>query len=199
MQRHLLSSLLGVAILMALPRAAFSAEDDLSGFTVQRLDAAVTKGGIADQKLYSILTFDSDERRGANVAILSGSRTGWHVTVLHRIKGGLNVEWRSGKLPGDIAVSSSNNFEIEYMDDGEQVVEFSGCAAHDCGGRLGGIFGMLLYSPRSKQVFFAHYRYDEGKPQASFGSLDFSDNASAAGNEKYKTTLQRAMIKALGQ
>src|ERR1700723_1383300 len=181
MQRHLFSSLLGVAIVIALPRAAFSAEDDLFGFTLQQLDAAIAKGGLATQKIYSILTFDSDERRGANIAILSGSHTGWHVTVLHRIQGGLKVEWRSGKLPNDIEVSSSNNFEIEYMDDGEQVVEFSGCAAHDCGG-LNGVFGVLLYSPRSKQVFFAHYRSDEGKPLGSFGSLDFSENASAAGN-----------------
>lgn len=191
--------LLGAAIVIGLPEAASSAEDDLSGFTVQQLEAALTKGGIANQKIYSILTFDSDERRGANIAILSGSHTGWHITVLHRIKDGLNVDWRSGKLPGDIVVSSSNNFEIDSMDDGEQVVEFSGCAAHDCGGRVGGIFGALLYSPRSKQVFFAYYRYDEAKPQANFGSLEFSANASVAGNEKYKTMLQREMSQVLSQ
>jgi hypothetical protein len=187
-----------MAIVIALPKVAFSAEDDLSGFTLQQFDAAITKGGLATQKIYSILIFDSDERRGANIAILSGSHTGWHVTVLHRIKGGLKVEWHSGKLPDDIAVSSSNNFEIAYMDDGEQVVEFSGCAAHDCGS-LSGAFGVLLYSPRSKQVFFAHHRSEEGKPSGSFGSLDFSEKAGAAGNEKYKTALQKAMNKALGQ
>jgi hypothetical protein len=165
---------------------------------LQQLDEAMTKGGLATQKIYSILTFDSDERVGANVAILSGSHTGWRVTVLHRIKGGLKVEWRSSKLPDDIDVSSSRNLEIDYMDDGEQVVVFSGCAAHDCG-RLDGIFGMLLYSPRSKQVFFAHYRYDENKPSGSFGSLDFSENASTAGNEKYKRALQKAMNEVLGQ
>jgi hypothetical protein len=62
-----------------------------------------------------------------------------------------------------------------------------------------GIFGVLLYSPRSKQVFFAHYRYDEGKPQGSFGSLKFSENASAAVNRKYKTALENAMKKTLRQ
>jgi hypothetical protein len=198
MQRRLFSSLLGLAIVIALPRVAYAAEDDLSGFTLQQLDAAITKGGLATQKMYSILTFDSDERRGANIAILSSSHTGWHVTVLHRIQGGLKMEWRSGKLPNDIEVSSSNNFEIEYMDDGEQVVEFSGRAAHDCGD-LNGVFGVLLYSPRSKQVFFTHYRFDEGKPLGSFGSLEFSENASAAGNDKYKMKLQKAMNKTLGQ
>jgi hypothetical protein len=35
MQNHLFSSLLGVAFLMTLPTVAFSAEDDLSGFTLQ--------------------------------------------------------------------------------------------------------------------------------------------------------------------
>src|SRR6185437_7380658 len=153
------TSLLGVAVTMAMPSVAFSAEDDLSGFTLQQLNAAMTRGGLATEKVYSILTFDSNDRAGANIAILSGSHTGWHVTVLHRMKRGLKAEWRSGKLPDDMEVSSSNNFEIEYMDDGEQVVMFSGCAAHLCG-RLDGISSLLLYSPRSKQAFFTHYRYD---------------------------------------
>jgi hypothetical protein len=183
---------------MAHPRVGFSAGDDLSGFTLKQLDAAITKGGLATQKIYSILTFDSDERAGANVAVLSISHTGWHVTVLHRVNGGLQVEWRSGGLPKDIVVSSSNNFEVEYMDDGEQVVEFSGCAAHQCGG-LDGVLGMLLYSPRSKQVFYAHYQNSGGKPLGSFGSLDFSENASTAGYEKYKTALLKAMNKTLGR
>lgn len=184
-----------MAIVVASPRIAFS-EDDLSGFTLQQLDEAASKGGLATQKIHSILTFDSDERWGANIAILSASRSGWHVTVLHRIKGGLQPEWRSGELPDDMAVSSSKSLKIEYMDDGEQVVEFSGCAAHDCGG-LDGIFGLLLYSPHSKQVFFAHYRYDDGKP-GNFGSLKFSENATASGNEKYKEALQKAMNKTIG-
>ncbi len=114
-------------------------------------------GTTSSQKIYSILSFDSDDRRGANVAILSGSHSGWRVVVLHRIMGGLDPEWRSGKLSDDFDVSDSRNLKIESMDDGEQVVEFSGCAAHDCGGLDGGIFGVLLYSPRSKQVFFAHF------------------------------------------
>jgi hypothetical protein len=198
MQRHLFSLLLGLAIVAALPHFAFSAEDDLSGFTLQQLDEAISKGGLAAQKIYSILTFDSDERAGANIAILSGSRTGWRVTVLHRIKGGLKVEWRSSKLPDDIDVSSSRSFQIEYMDDGEQVVVFSGCAAHDCA-LLDGVFGLVLYSPRSKQVFFAHYHYDDSKPPGSFGSLRFSENASTAGNDKYKKALQKAMNEVLGQ
>jgi hypothetical protein len=198
MQKLLFSSLLCAAMVVTPLRIAFSAEDDLSGFTLQQLDAAIANSGLATDKIYSILTFDSDERREANIAILSSSHSGWHVTVLHRVKGGLKAEWRSGKLPYDFAVSSSNNLKIQHMDDGEEVVEFSGCAAHLCG-RLDGVVGMLLYSSRSKQVFFAHYQYDEGKPMGSFGSLDFSANTSTLDKERYKIALQKAMSKTLGQ
>jgi hypothetical protein len=198
MHRILSSALLGLAIVILPLRAAFSAEDDLSGFTLQQLDTAITKSGLASQKIYSILTFDSDNHRGADIAILSGSGSGWRVAVLHRVNGGLEVQWRSAKLPYDMAVSSSNNLEIEDIDDGEQVVEFSGCAAHLCGGS-DGVFGILLYAPRSKQVFFAHYHYDESKPLGTFGSLNFSKNMSMAGNEKYKSALQKAVNKILGR
>lgn len=197
MHRFLLLSLFGLAILAPF-RTAVWAEDDLSGFTLQQLNTAIVKGGApASQKIYSILSFDSDDRSGANIAILGGSHSGWRVVVLHRIKGGLDAEWRSGKLSDDFAVSSSHNLKIEYMDDGEQVVEFSGCAAHDCGGLDGGIFGVLLYSPRSKQVFFAHYRYGEGKPRDSFGSVWFSENSDRTGNEKYKAKLRKALSRIL--
>ena len=196
MHRLLFSSLLCAAIVATPLTIAFPAEDDLSGFTVQQLNAAIAKSGLTTQKIYSILTFDSDERYGANVAILSGSYSGWRVAVLHRIEGGLKVEWRSGKLPDDIDISSSNNFEIGHMDDGEQVVEFSGCAPHQCGG-VDGVFGVLLYSPRSMQVFFAHYRFDEHKPIGQFGSLKLSENANLPGNERYKAALRKAMSKTL--
>ena len=57
---------------------------------------------------------------------------------------------------------------------------------------------MVLYAPRVKQAFFAHYGYDEHKPTGSFGSLDFSDNATEAANARYKAALERAMRKKLG-
>jgi len=146
MHRFLLLSLFGIAILAPF-RTAVWAQDDLSGFTLQQLNAAIAKSGTPpSQEIYSILSFDSDDRSGANIAILAGSHSGWRVAVLHRIKGGLNAEWRSGKLPDDFAVSSSHNLKIDYMDDGEQIVEFSGCAAHDCGGLDGGLCSPSLLS-----------------------------------------------------
>jgi hypothetical protein len=197
MHRFLLLSLFGLAILAPF-RTAVWAQDDLSGFTLRQLDAAIAKSGLATDKIYSILTFDSEERYGANVAILSASHSGCHLTVLHRVNGGLVAEWRSGKLPDTMSGCNSNLLKIEHMDDGEQVVEFSGCAPHQCGG-VNGVFGALLYSPQSKQVFFAHYRFNENKPLDSFGSLDFSENASVYGNERYRAALQKAMNKTLTQ
>lgn len=195
MQKLLYSLLLCTALVLGPQKVALSAEDDLSGFTLAQLDAAIKNSRVAAQKIYSILTFDSEERAGANIAMLSGSHSGWHVTVLHRVKGGLQVEWQSGRLPEDFAVSSSSRLEIEDVGD-EQVVEFSGCEQHLCGG-VDGALGLLLYSPSSKQVFTAHYRFDDHKPIGSFGSLDFSKNAGDPGNERYKAALRAAMGKLL--
>lgn len=198
MYQTMRTALLGVVCLAVVVfpfTLSFSAEDDLSGFTLRQLDSALVGAGLANQKLYSILTFDSEDRRGANIAVLSGSRSGWQVVVLHRVTGRLDVQWRSGKLADDFDNSDSINLLIESIAEGdEQVVEFSGCATHQCGG-LDGVFGVLLYSPRTKQVFFAHYRYDDKKPLGSFGSLVFSRNADEPKNKPYKNALQRAMDK----
>lgn len=195
MRKLLFPTMACVAFIILSFTNAYTAEDDLSGFTIRQLSAAITKSGLGTQKLYSILTFDSEERDGANLAVLSGSRSGWHVIVLHRVSGGLRAQWLSGNLTNDFAVSSSSSLEIDDVGD-EQVVEFSGCAAHQCG-LLDGVLGLLLYSPKSKQVYFAHYRYDEKKPLGSFGSIEFSKNADAPGNERYKSALQKAMSKIL--
>ena len=198
MQSNFVFFSLCAAVIFVPLTAALSAQDDPSAFTSQQLDSAITNSGLAQQKIYAIHTFDSGERPGANIAILSSSRSGWHVTVLRHLKTGLEVEWRSGRLPDDFAVSCFNNLEIEDIDDGEQVVQFSGCARHMCGG-VDGLFGVFLYSPRLKQVFFAHYRWDEGKPIGSFGSVELSENANKPGHERYKRALQNAMSKTLGQ
>lgn len=194
-----IACLLSVAVTSGSPlKAASPAEDDLSGFTMQQLNTTLVKSGLASQTIYSIQTFDIDDQLGRRIAILFGPHSGWRIALLHRTKGGLNVEWQSGKLPRDIAVSSPNDFEIGYLDDGEPIVKFSGCAPHDCGG-VNGVIGLLLYATRTRQVFFAHYRYDDSKPIGNYGSLDFSDNADAPGNEKYKAALQSAMKQKLGK
>jgi hypothetical protein len=180
-----------------MPRIAIASGDGFPGFTTKQFNTAFENSGIATHRIESILTFRDLGDSGPHIAILSGSRSGWHVTVLHNITGGLKVEWKSGALHDDFAVSSSDALEIDDLGD-EQVVEFSGCGAHMCGGVDGGVFGMVLYAPRVKQAFFAHYSYDDHKPRGSFGSLDFSSNASEAGNERYKAALDKAMRKKLG-
>jgi hypothetical protein len=197
MKKLPLLSLLCAAAALSIPRIAIASGDGLPGFTMKQLNTAFETSGIAAHKMYSILTFRDLGEFGPHIAILSGSRSGWHVTVLRNVAGGLEVEWKSGGLPHDFAVSSSDALEIDDLGD-EQVVEFSGCAAHICDGVDGGVFGMVLYAPRVKQAFFAHYSYDDHKPSGSFGSLDFSSNAMATGNERYKAALDRAMRKKLG-
>lgn len=166
-------------------------EDDLSGFTVSQLDTAVHAAGLKDQKLYSIRTFDSKERAGAYVAILSGSHSGWRVTILKRVVGGLKVQWHSGRLSSDFDVSDTRNLRIESVED-EQIAFFSGCAAHMCGGITGDL-GMMLYSPETKQVFFAHYRYPRDKPIGTMGTIEYSENAAQPRNERYRKALQDFM------
>lgn len=197
MTKFVFSSVFCAAIVLAPLRIASASDDGLPGFTLRQLKAASENAGIATQRIYSIFTFQDLGDAKAHVAILSGSRSGWHVTVLHNVAGGLEVEWKSGGLPDDFSVSSSDALEIDDLGD-EQVIEFSGCARHLCGGVDGGVFGMVLYAPRVRQAFFAHYNYDEHKPAGSFGALDFSNNAMAAGNERYKAALGKAMRKKLG-
>jgi hypothetical protein len=197
MRRLLLKTLFCVAFITVALSSAFSVGDDLYGFTWKQLTAAINKGGLANQKIYYILSFDDESGAGRNVAVLSDSEPGWRVTVLHRIPDALHVQWQSEKLSYDFAVSSPSHLEIGYIGD-EQVVKFSGCAAHMCGG-LDGVQGALLYSPKSKQVFFAHYQYDGEKPIGSFGSLTFSKNADEPANERYKAELQKTMKAILHQ
>jgi len=195
MRKDLFSAVLSAALVLAPMGVALSAQDDLSGFTLEQLNAAIRSSGAGAQKIYSILTFDSEDRQGSNLAMLSSSRSGWHITVLHRVEGGLKVVWRSGNLPQDFNVSSSNSLKIEVVED-EQVVEFSGCAPHLCGD-VNGVIGVLLYSPSSKQAFSAHYKYDDRKPLGNFGTLELSKNANEPGNERYKAALRKAMSEAL--
>jgi hypothetical protein len=45
--------------------------------------------------------------------------------------------------------------------------------------------------------FYANYRFDEGKPLGSFGTVTFPGNVSSPGNQKYKKALRKALAKAL--
>lgn len=194
--RKLLIPLAFCAAIVLAPLRIAAAPDAGPGFTLKQWNTAMVQSGIATGRIYSILTFRDLGDRGAHIAVLSGSRSGWHVTVLNIMAGALKIEWKSKGLKSDLSVSSPDELEIDDLGD-EQVVEFSGCAPHMCGG-VDGDSGMLMYAPRVKQAFFVHYKYDDRKPSGSFGILDFSENAVAAGNERYKAALERAMRNKLG-
>lgn len=189
------SSIMICTIAAIISSGVARASDGETGFTLKQLNNVLAKAGIATQRVESILTFSDLGEAGSHIAILSSSRSGWRVTVLRNLAGGLKVEWTSGGLQDDFSVSSPDALEIDDLGE-EQVVEFSGCAPHDCGG-LDGVSGMVLYAPRVKQAFFVHYRSDSKKGFGSFGSLDFSDNAEVPANARYKAALEKAMRKEL--
>lgn len=141
---------LSTAIILDSPSVAFASGQG-PGFTLKQWNSALVASGIESQRIYSILTF-RDPESATHIAILSGSRTGWHVTVLQNVTSDLKVEWKSGRLADDFSVSSADALEIDDLGD-EQAVEFSGCARHMCGGIDGEVFGMVLYAPRVKQAF----------------------------------------------
>lgn len=196
MRKSFTSVLVPFLLVLSLPlENRLWAEDDLLRFTAQQLNTAMVKSGLSTQRISSIQSVVND-RGQTDLAILSSSRSGWRVTVLQRVPGGFHLQWQSGKLPDDITVSTSDSLKIETLDDGERVVQFSGCAAHECAGKEGA-FGVLLYSPRANQVFLAHYRFDGKRAAASVGPLGFSENANERGHEKYKAALQKTMERIL--
>ena len=162
------------------------AQDDVSGFTNAQLESAFRLSGLASQRLYSIQTFGSgDSANPAYVTVLSSSRSGWHVSVFHRIQGGFKLEWNSGDLPVEFSVASPSNLSLFDVGD-ESTVMFSGCAPHRCGGDYE---GFLLYSTEAKEAFFALLTAQENQSR----QVMFSKNASDPKNKVYRQALQGAV------
>ncbi|MBZ5707276.1 MAG: hypothetical protein LAN63_18160 [Acidobacteriia bacterium] len=180
-------TLICCAVLFAVCGANASAQDDdVYGFTTKQLQSALVSSGLAPQRLYSVQTFGSgDTERPAYMAVLSSSRSGWHVTVFHRVQEGFKVEWSSHQLPVEFSVSSPDNFSVEDIGD-ESTVRFSGCAPHRCAGDYE---GFLLYSTLRKQAFFALLTQQENQPRR----VTFSPNALQPMNQNYKDALQRTV------
>jgi hypothetical protein len=180
-------TLICCAILFAVCSADTSAQDDdVYGFTTKQFQSALVNSGLAPQRFYSIQTFGSgDTGPPAYITVLSSSRSGWHVTVFHRVQGGFKVEWSSHRLPVEFSVSSPHNFSVEDIGD-ESTVRFSGCARHRCAGDYE---GFLLYSTLRKQAFFALLTQQDNQPRR----VTFSPNALQPMNQGYKDALQRAV------
>ncbi len=171
--------------LLVMCGAIAAQQNEISyGFTNEQLQSALSHSGLAAQQLYSIQTFgDSDTAHPAYMTVLSSSRSGWHVWVFSRVRGGFELEWSSGKLPIEFSVSSPGEFSIFDIGD-ESTVMFSGCAPHLCGG---GYHGFLLFSTARKDIFFAQLDNRGNKPRRS----SFSKNALEPRNQAYKDALQK--------
>jgi hypothetical protein len=179
-------TLLCFAILFTTTVRTSVAQDDFYGFTAKQFESALTNSGLERQRLYSVQTFGSgDAEHPAYFAVLSSARSGWHVTVFHRVQGGFRAEWSSDQLPIEFSVSSPENFSVEDIGE-EFTVRFSGCAPHMCAGDYQ---GFLLYSPVRKQAFFARLRQEEKQPSR----ITFSPNALEPQNRSYKDALQQAV------
>jgi hypothetical protein len=171
--------------LLLISGVASFAQDDVYGFTNGQLQSALRQSGVASQRLYSIQTFGAEDNGDpAYLTVLSSSRSGWHVSILHRIRGGFNVEWSSGRLPAEFEMSSPGNFSIYDIGE-ESTVMFSGCAQHRCGGDY---HGFLLYSTVRKEAFFALLSQQEDQPR----KVTFSNNALEPKNKSYMDALQKA-------
>ena len=181
MRKLLLASLL----LTCLAFSGTAQPEPPYGFTSGELHSALTQSGLAAQTLCSIQTFGSgNESDPAYLAVLSSSRSGWHVSVFHRAQSQFKLEWASHNLPIEFSVSSPNNFSL--FDIGEEsTVMFSGCAPHRCAGDYE---GFVLYSTARKEAFFALLVQQEDQPR----QVTFSKNALEPRNKVYRKALQNA-------
>lgn len=111
-------------------------------------------------------------------AILMQPRNGgWTILVFQlKKRGKFKLEWKSEVLKDSFAVSSSSAFQTRTVGTAEQVLQFSGCAAHNCPD----VFSVLLYSPSKKAAFTATYVR---------GRVSYSRNLESPDNRDYKDVL----------
>lgn len=117
-------------------------------------------------------------------AVLTQPRGGgWKILVFHLEKNGkFAPEWKSETLTDSFAVSSSSAFQTRTVGTAEQVLQFSGCAAHTCPD----VFSVLLYSPLKKAAFTATYIH---------GKVTYSPNLDSPDNRDYKNAVDEFVKK----
>lgn len=158
-----------------LPRMDRSEQTGLSASELQRLaDALPATSGT----IQAIQFLRSDGFSIDRAAILTQPLAGgWKILVFHLEKSGkFEPEWKSETLGGSFAVSSSNAFQTRTVGTAEQVLQFSGCAAHNCPD----VFSVMLYSPSKKAAFTA---------TCVRGKLSYSPNVELPDNRDYKDAL----------
>ena len=116
-------------------------------------------------------------------AILTdGADSGWQISVFDlESTGKFQLEWKSGRLDDSFAVSSAHQFQTYFLSD-EQVLQFSGCAAHACPD----VFSVMLYVPSRKSAFTATY---------TLGKVTYSPSGDGAMYRYYKMELDRYIAK----
>lgn len=151
--------------------------------------SALKHSGVGAEVLSSIKPLDAEEsKESSGVAVLSESHNGRQVSVLHRVGASFQLDWTSHNLPKEFDVSSPNNFVVFSMGR-DQMVMFSGCARHLCGGKSG-VGGVLLYSTSRDQGFVARYNGIDSRDNAGV-RVTFSKNTLKPENQEYKKALQK--------
>lgn len=114
--------------------------------------------------------------------LTDGVHSGWQIFVFYLDSSGkFKIEWKSGKLDDSFAVSSADQFQTYYLFD-EQVLRFSGCAAHACPD----VFSIMLYVPSKKREFTAKY---------TLGKIAYSPASDGPTYQYYKRDLDRYIAK----
>lgn len=152
-------------------------------FTPDQLNAALHGAGI--QKVLRVQTFETPKAEYLLVfAGIAGGEVEIFVFRDDSLRYGLGhsdlkVDWQSGVLPKELAVTSGGMPEIEPIVNGDTVILFSGCMAHNCGGKA----GAMVYSVGRHELFTAVY--DSSK----MPYLKYSANVSTEKNVLYKEAL----------
>ena len=103
---------------------------------------------------------------------------GWQILIFRLEDDGKSaLEWKSGKLDDSFAVSSADQFQTYRFGD-EQVLKFSGCAAHNCPD----VFSVMFYVPSRKISFTATY---------ALGKLSYSLPGDTPEYRQYQRDLNR--------
>ncbi|MGH9734655.1 MAG: hypothetical protein ACRD8A_08715 [Candidatus Acidiferrales bacterium] len=91
---------------------------------------------------------------------------GWQLVVFRvGLNGNAKLKWKSGRLADSFAVSSGDELGTPIIG-GEQVVTFSGCAAHACPE----VFAVLLYVPSLNTTFSETHRGKDFVFSAAIGA-----------------------------
>ena len=113
------------------------------GLSLSQLHSLVNALSVVSGGIESIQLLRDEDFQINRAAILTTDERGWQIFVFRLGRTGkFALEWKSGRLDDSFAVSSADQFQT-YRLSGEQVLKFSGCAAHNCPG----VFSVMLYVP----------------------------------------------------